>query len=843
MLVTPLPLAEALAAVDSDWQLIPVGPNKRPVDPATGHNLTDWGHTTYDVDEILSIADQSSHVRAVGVVLGPPSGIIAVDFDGKGSTGRFAEVFGRPWSDLPKTVTWSSGRTSRRQMAFRVPHDLWPDLRGRRYWEAEDGRVVLELRGAGHQSVIAGEHPDTDGYRWIRSPAEINTADAPEWLLEPLFKPPHEPINADYKAPTADDVPRALELLQHIKPRDAYDPWLRIGMALHSVDDGLLSAWVDWSRGCSTFDEAECLAKWQSFKGSGLTIGTLYHYAKQDGWSGRRQRNPADDPGPSTNGHRAAGADPPGSEAQQPPHRSVLTLSEIRLQLQQAVADGASRQELEAMRLTLAAAADIQPAALRDLLRTIEQEHDAAQSIAAEVASIKAAADRRDIGQALTLDWICPPSLAAALRIRCRSLPADDVAALATYLITVSGCIKLGTQVVASEAADYRVPLNLYGALVARSGAKKSPLSRLLVNAPTHDLRLELAQQNTRARRDWEEKNRGIKPAERDPEPQPVYLSISDFTCEALAEQLQIQESRGLGLLINRDELAGMFGNLNRYHSGRGGDEEQLLEAYDGSGFSSLRVAKIGGGRFYDRCHLSIYGTIQPAVLAELVKAGDASGLWARFMFVPLPERVVPIAETETLEEQQQATWAADTLGALCRYVYTLPKCSLVLSPAARRIFVGYEARCQADVHRTTIGAQGALLGKAAGKVLRVAALLHLLHQGCADGWHSDQVSDEVMHRACVLVDHINTWTLSLHQQVAEGANDLMRLIHRVALAAGAGSISFKDVVQRMSKGQRKENDSASVAVAMQALADLGVGEVEQGSRGAVRYRATGELP
>ena len=495
------------------------------------------------------------------------------------------------------------------------------------------------------------------------------------------------------------------------------------------------------------------------------------------------------------------------------------------------------------MRLTLAAAADMQPASLRDLLRSIEQEHDAAQSIAAEVASIKAAADRRDVGQALTLDWVCPPSLAAALRIRCRSLPADDVAALATYLITVSGCIKLGTQVVASEAADYRVPLNLYGALVARSGAKKSPLSRLLVNAPTHDLRLELAQQNTRARRAWEEKNRGIKPAERDPEPEPVYLSISDFTCEALAEQLQIQESRGLGLLINRDELAGMFGNLNRYHSGRGGDEEQLLEAYDGSGFSSLRVAKIGGGRFYDRCHLSIYGTIQPAVLSELVKTGDASGLWARFMFVPLPERVVPIAETETQQEKDEATWAADTLAALCRYVYTLPKCSLVLSPAARRIFVAYEARCQADVHRTTIGAQGALLGKAAGKVLRVAALLHLIHQGCADGWHSDQVSDEVMHRACVLVDHINTWTLSLHEQVAQGANDLMRLIHRVAVAAGACSITFNDVARRMSKAQRRDNDSASVAVAMQALAELGVGEVEQGARGAVRYRATGELP
>ena len=337
MLVTPLPIAEALAAVDSDWQLIPVGPNKRPVDPATGHNLTDWGHTTYDVDEITALVDQSPYVRAVGVVLGPPSGIIAIDFDGRGSTAKFQQVFGRPWSDLPKTVTWSSGRPNRRQMAFRVPADLWPDLRGRRYWQSEDGRVVLELRGAGHQSVIAGEHPDTAGYVWLRSPAEINTADAPDWLLEPLFKPPHEPVSADYKSPTADDVPRALAILKHIKPRDAYAPWLDVGMALHSVDPDLLSAWVDWSRSTATFDEAECLAKWESFKGSGLTIGTLYPYAKQDGWRPKadaisnRITLPNGNGHSSGNGHQqAAPQQQDNDDPEQPPpltYRELLALA------------------------------------------------------------------------------------------------------------------------------------------------------------------------------------------------------------------------------------------------------------------------------------------------------------------------------------------------------------------------------------------------------------------------------------------------------------------------------------------------------------------------------------
>ena len=534
---------------------------------------------------------------------------------------------------------------------------------------------------------------------------------------------------------------------------------------------------------------------------------------------------------------------PPEADGDEPDDSQpqALTLDDVRQRLQQAVADGVSRLELEALRLQLAADADLNPAALRDLLRTIEAEQDARQAIAAEVATIRKAADRRDWGEAITLDWILPASLAQALRIRCRSLPADDVAALTAYLIAVSGVVKLGTQVVASEAADYRVPLNLYGAVVARSGAKKSPFSRLLVNDPTEGLRLELARQNTRARQAWEEQNRGLKLSERAPEPQALYLSVSDFTAEALAEQLQVQEARGLGLLINRDEIAGMFGNLNAYRSGRGSDEEQLLEAYDGSGFSSLRVAKAGGGRFYDRCHLSIYGTIQPAVLRELVKAGDASGLWARFLFIPLPERVVPIPESETEQERAEARWAAEMLAGLCRWIYTLPRHSLTLSPEARRKFVAYEANQQREVHRTTIGAQGALLGKAAGKVLRVAALLHLLHQGSSDGWHSELITEDVMDRACVLVDHINTWTMGLHEQVAEGANELMRLIHRVAVAKGGAS--WREILQALSKVQRREIDSAAAAAAMDALEGLGIGVVERSTRGTPTYRATGELP
>jgi hypothetical protein len=282
-----------LQCVDSDWALIPVDGNKRPVDPATGNPANNWAATTYDLDGITALARASMHVQAVGVVLGAASGgLLALDLDGPAAGPTFQQVYSRPVSDLPHTVGWSSGLTKRAQLGFLVAREHWPYLRGRRRWK-HDGKTSLELRWAGHQSVIAGAHPDTSGYTWLdgRSPADVNTAEAPDWLLEPLFRAPDEPIQAEYR-PTAADAGRALDILSHIKARDDYDGWLAAGMALHSVDPGLLTAWVEWSQGSKNFNEEECLQKWASFKGSGRTIGTLYWLAREDGYTGPKHPDP-----------------------------------------------------------------------------------------------------------------------------------------------------------------------------------------------------------------------------------------------------------------------------------------------------------------------------------------------------------------------------------------------------------------------------------------------------------------------------------------------------------------------------------------------------------------------
>ena len=63
-----------------------------------------------------------------------------------------------------------------------------------------------------------------------------------------------------------------------------YQQWVDVGMALK---DGGFTAqdWEDWSRRDSRrYHPGECAKKWNSLRGSGITLGTLVQYARDQGW-------------------------------------------------------------------------------------------------------------------------------------------------------------------------------------------------------------------------------------------------------------------------------------------------------------------------------------------------------------------------------------------------------------------------------------------------------------------------------------------------------------------------------------------------------------------------------
>ena len=518
-----------------------------------------------------------------------------------------------------------------------------------------------------------------------------------------------------------------------------------------------------------------------------------------------------------------------------------LTMAEAGDRLREAISEGIGGADLAALVAEMAAASEQSSFNVHRMADAICAEQLQAVAVAAEAKQIAAERDRQEIGELLSARYLLPNSIAAAIEARSRYLPCAGPSAVLPFLATVAGLVKLGTEVEGCAVAGYRVPVNMFACLVGRSGAKKSPIGRLLVEAPTAGLRADLARANQREREAWEKECREMKKTEtKPPAPNPKRLSVSDFTGEALAAQLQTQEAAGLGLLVNRDELSGLFGSLNAYRGGRGADEQQLLELFDGSGLSSLRIV---GDRHYSRSQLSIWGSTQPEVLRELVAKGDASGLWARFIFVPLPERAIPLPMSTSAADVEEVEAAAQTLANACSAVYRLPRQTYRLAPAAAESFAHYELNRQRAALGATIGAQSALYGKSAGKVLRVAGVLHLLQIAAGEISSGTAIEPGTIEQAAALVDHLDAWALGLHAEVnAGGVGQLMRTVHRVAEAV-AGPIRWKELVVRLSAKARKEIDATAFAEAARALAAADYGEVETGKRGGVSYRATCALP
>jgi P4 family phage/plasmid primase-like protien len=81
---------------------------------------------------------------------------------------------------------------------------------------------------------------------------------------------------------------QALPYVKHMAI--AYNDWITIGMCLAELGLAGLALWIEWSQNCpEKFDENACERKWRTFTSGNageLTLGTLFHLAKQSGWPG-----------------------------------------------------------------------------------------------------------------------------------------------------------------------------------------------------------------------------------------------------------------------------------------------------------------------------------------------------------------------------------------------------------------------------------------------------------------------------------------------------------------------------------------------------------------------------
>jgi hypothetical protein len=213
------------------------------------------------------------------------------------------------------------------------------------------------------------------------------------------------------------------------------------------------------------------------------------------------------------------------------------------------------------------------------------------------------------------------------------------------------------------------------------------------------------------------------KEEDRGPAPKPPKLRVYIFdktTGEAIIYQQA--EYPNQAMMYYCDELAGVFKSGNQYRGGKGSDEEDMLSFWSGTGTTVLRASGVRAS--VEAVGLSIFGTIQPDVLASLLKdCSDSNGKFARFDLVSQPLAVPNLPEDDSGRFD-----LTPMLADLYQKIDSLPVIAFEFDREAKEYHRTFTLAC----HRRRVAEpkQGlrAALGKMPEKVGKLATTIHTLN-------------------------------------------------------------------------------------------------------------------
>lgn len=358
---------------------------------------------------------------------------------------------------------------------------------------------------------------------------------------------------------------------------DDYREWVKVGIALHSVDQStsMLQEWSRWSKQSEKHVEGDCAKRWKGFAANGkVGIGSLIYWAKQDGWMPTKKTNV------------------------RTPWRDVHKPSCDRDDLREyGIDQEQTPREKKAIEIP-----PWQPFPTEVL-----------PGIAGEFVRATAAAIGCDES------FIALPMLAGLAgaigntRVILLKRGWTEPCVIWTAIVGDSGTLK-------SPALD--APL--------RAVRKKQIEELKKYEEQVREYENEMMRHNAavdawkiRAKKGGDE-----PPPEAPQEPVCIRYWVSDTTVEALVKVFQ---SALRGLLLIRDELAGWLKSFDQYKGGKGGDTAHWLTMH---GARDLLVDRKSGGTTYiPRAALSLTGGIQPEIFRKaLAREHFEDGLAARIL-------------------------------------------------------------------------------------------------------------------------------------------------------------------------------------------------------------------
>ncbi|WP_013334662.1 DUF3987 domain-containing protein [Gloeothece verrucosa] len=433
------------------------------------------------------------------------------------------------------------------------------------------------------------------------------------------------------------NVDWALSYLNALSPfrADDYDDWLTVGMALHSVDDSLLKEWDNWSRSSSKYKPGECEKKWKSFSsGGGVSLGTLAHLAKSDGWRS-----------PFENNHRvysngSKNIAPSSSERNFVDEHTVNqgepTLAQL---IEEILAQNFDDATQDLALVELAKSYDnYNPSEIRAIAnKLIDARHE--QDYLSERKAELEQLEEHESFEYLPFDDIfydCP-DVASAFKYACQVNKKIQPQYFLGILPVTAGVIGVKGEVMAPVLGKVKGTLNL--AIVGESGEGKSIVSKILIS-PLYRLQKEMMEQHKKQKSEYEEALNNWNRQHRDYRPAKptesdyitttdALLVISEYSREGIVAN---HVDNPNGFLIYQEEMVSLQRAQNMYRQGKGDDRQFLNNLYDNGPISRALKSE---RREVSQSAVSTFGGYQPdIILGQMGDLSDPDGQWARCNFV-----------------------------------------------------------------------------------------------------------------------------------------------------------------------------------------------------------------
>ncbi len=247
----------------------------------------------YDATDDIAKLEKQFHNDdfLIGLPTGKVNKIVVLDFDvGKKIPGTditdprtvddLIEAV-KEYGDLPNTLqvaTPSGGR----HMVYTVPEDI--DLKSAARFFDNSLPVDIRANGGyvcapdGKNYIVYDDvnNLDIDGYN--------HAAPLLEWIK--AFQKKVETTESSVVAVIPPSEIKEIRSALSFIDADNRDMWIKIGMALKSLGNSMTARglWDEWSKQSPKFDPLDQTKHWNEFKPKSITIASLFHESKKNGW-------------------------------------------------------------------------------------------------------------------------------------------------------------------------------------------------------------------------------------------------------------------------------------------------------------------------------------------------------------------------------------------------------------------------------------------------------------------------------------------------------------------------------------------------------------------------------